>query len=345
MNHKVKVGLFVAVSTLTITLTVYFYQVFFSPNVMLTGSEGILLIPKNATPKQLQDSLLRYRMVDQIVPFMFVARVMGYTRSIKPGLYVLKPRMTNLQAVRLLRSGKQTPINVTFNNVRTKRELCQKITRYFPFDYTEMLELLNNPAFVDSLGLGMDTTTVSTMFLPNTYEIYWTVTPRELIFRFKREYEAFWNKQRRKKAESIGLTPVQVSILASIVDAETNKADEKPRIAGVYINRLNRNIVLAADPTLVFAHGDFSIRRVLNVHKTIESPYNTYKYTGLPPGPIRIPEAATIDAVLDYEKHNYIYFCAKEDFSGYHNFAVTAAEHNRNSSKYQAALNKQKIFK
>lgn len=345
LSNKVRVGLFVGISMLFITLTVYFYQVFFSPNVMLGGYEGIVIIPKNATVKHLQDSLRRYRIVDQMVPFMFVARAMGYTSSLKPGLYLLKPRMTNLQAVRLLRSGQQMPINLTFNNARTKHDLCVKITRHLDFGPEELLRELNNPVLVDSLGLGMDTTTIATLFLPNTYQVYWTITPRELVLRFKREYQSFWNEQRRKKAEEIGLTPIQVSVLASIVDAETNKTDEKMRIAGVYINRLNKGMVLAADPTLVFAHGDFSIKRVLNIHKTIESPYNTYKYSGLPPGPIRIPEAETIDAVLNYERHNYIYFCAKEDFSGYHNFAATSAEHTRNSSKYQSALNKQKIFK
>jgi UPF0755 protein len=342
---KIKVALFVGLSIAFITLTAYFYQVFFSPNVMLTGGDGLLFIPKNATVKHLQDSLKRYGMVDQMVPFMFVARLLGYTQNIKPGAYLLESRMNNLNAVRLLRSGKQVALNLTFNNVRTKHELCVKLTRDLPFQAAELHELLNNPAFIDSLGLGMDTATIVSLFLPNTYQVYWTISPKELVWRFKREYDAFWNENRKKRADEIGLSPVQVSVLASIVDAETNKKDEKRRIAGVYLNRLNKGIVLAADPTLVFAHGDFNIKRVLNIHKTIDSPYNTYKYSGLPPGPIRIPEAQTIDAVLDYEKHNFLYFCAREDLSGYHNFASTLAEHSRNSSKYHKALNEQKIYR
>ncbi len=345
MSHKIRVAIFVGLSIAFITMTAYFYQVFFSPNVMLSGGEGLVFIPKNATVKQLQDSLRRYKMVDQMVPFMFVARVLGYTDNIKPGAYLLSPRMNNLQAVRHLRSGKQVALNLTLSNARTKHDLCVKLTKDLPFSASELYDLLNNQSFIDSLNLEMDTATVVTLFLPNTYQVYWTITPKELVWRFKREYEVFWNQGRQTLAQQIGLTPIQVSILASIVDAETNKNDEKKRIAGVYINRLNRGMVLAADPTLVFAYGDFGIKRVLNVHKTIESPYNTYKYSGLPPGPIRLPQPQTIDAVLNYEKHNYLYFCAKEDFSGYHNFASTLSEHNRNSSKYHSALNKEKIFK
>jgi UPF0755 protein len=187
--------------------------------------------------------------------------------------------------------------------------------------------------------LGFNAKTIPALFLPNTYEFYWNTDAEKFVEKMKGEYDKYWNEERRNKARAIGLSPVQVSILASIVDKETNKTDEMPRIAGVYLNRLRSGWLLQADPTLVFAVGDFEMKRVLNIHKEVESPYNTYKYTGLPPGPICIPSLQSINAVLNAEKHKYYYFCAKEDFSGYHNFAKTLTEHNRNAARYQRALN------
>jgi UPF0755 protein len=179
------------------------------------------------------------------------------------------------------------------------------------------------------------------MFIPNTYEVYYNITPAQLIDRMHDEYELFWNEERRKKAEAIGLTTVEVSVLASIVQAETIKRDEAPVIAGLYINRLKKGIPLQADPTLVYAVGDFTLKRVLNEHKEVDSPYNTYKYRGLPPGPINMPEITSIDAVLNYKPSNYLYMCAREDFSGYHNFTSNLAEHNRNAHRYQQALSRE----
>ena len=176
------------------------------------------------------------------------------------------------------------------------------------------------------------------MFLPNTYEVYFNVSPEALVERMHTEYKNFWNEVRIEKAKKIGLTPIEVSILATIVQAETVKQNEAPVIAGLYMNRLKKDMPLQADPTLVFAVGDFTLKRVLNEHKEVESPYNTYTHTGLPPGPINMPRIAIIDAVLDYEDHKYIYMCAKEDFSGYHNFAVTLNDHSKNARKYQAVL-------
>ena len=176
------------------------------------------------------------------------------------------------------------------------------------------------------------------MFIPNTYEVFWTITGEDLLKRMRREYDRFWNEQRKDKAKSIGLTQKQVSTLASIVNEETANADEMPLVAGVYMNRLRIGMPLQADPTLFFAAKDYSIRRVLKKHTKIESPYNTYKYRGLPPGPIAVPTIEAIDAVLHYRHHNYLYFCAKEDFSGYHNFAVTLGDHMKNARRFQRAL-------
>jgi UPF0755 protein len=184
------------------------------------------------------------------------------------------------------------------------------------------------------------------MFIPNTYEVYWDITSTQLMERMHQEYLKFWDDQKKEKAKVLGLSPKEVSVLASIVHAESQQhADELPRIAGLYLNRLERNMALQADPTLVYAIGDFTIKRVLNEHKEIDSPYNTYMYTGLPPGPIRSPSIAAIMGVLDHEDHNYLYMCAKEDFSGYHNFASTLAQHNRNARLYQNALNRAKLYR
>ena len=238
----------------------------------------------------------------------------------------------------MLRGGLQTPVKVTFNNMRDVKMLAGRISQQIEADSLSIVSLLSNS---DSLNaMGFNAKTIPALFLPNTYEFYWNTTAGQFVDKMRREYDKFWNEERRNKAKAVGLTPVEVSTLASIVDKETNKTDEMARIAGVYLNRLRDGWLLQADPTLVFALGDFELKRVLNVHKEVESPYNTYKYPGLPPGPICIPSLAAINAVLSPEKHHYYYFCAKEDFSGYHNFAKTLAEHNKNAQKYQKELNK-----
>ena len=187
---------------------------------------------------------------------------------------------------------------------------------------------------------GFNKQTFCSMFIPNTYEFWWNTSAEEFVQRMADEYKKFWNDDRKAKANELGLSQSQVSTLASIVESETQKNDEKARIAGVYINRLKKDWLLQADPTVVFAAGDFTIKRILNKHLEINSPYNTYKYKGLPPGPICIPSTTSIDAVLNYEHHNYMYFCAKEDFSGYHNFATTNAQHEANARRYHDALRK-----
>ena len=250
--------------------------------------------------------------------------------------------MTNLEAVKLLRSGAQTPLDITFNNVRLKEELAEKICSGIAADEDRFFALLQDTAVIRSYGFNQYT--IVSMFIPNTYEVYWTISEKELLDRMKTEYDRFWNDERRAKAEKIGMTPEEVSTLASIVEAESKRIDEKPKIAGVYINRLEKGMALQADPTLVYAAGDFSIKRVLNKHKEIESPYNTYKYPGLPPGPINIPPISAIDAVLNFTSHNYLYFCAKEDFSGYHNFATNLTAHLNNARRYQNALNKARLY-
>jgi UPF0755 protein len=237
--------------------------------------------------------------------------------------------------VNILRAGLQEPVQLTFNNIRTKEELAAHVSSYIDVDSMSIIELFN-PEIVREYGFTPET--FPAMFIPNTYEFYWTTTARQFADRMKQEFDRFWDTDRLTKAQSIGLTPVQVATLASIVQEETNVPAEKAKVAGVYINRLTRGMLLQADPTVKFAVGDVTIRRVLNKYLDTDSPYNTYRYPGLPPGPITFPEISSIDAVLNYEKHNYLYFCARPDLSGYNNYARTNAEHDRNAALYHNAL-------
>jgi UPF0755 protein len=244
--------------------------------------------------------------------------------------------MTNLQILKVFKSGRQELVNVTFSVVRLRKDLVEKITKNTSLSPAEFDHALDG--FVASNSEGFNKDNILCMFIPNTYEVYFNISSEDLVSRMNHEYKKFWTEERTAKAKEVGLTPIEVSILASIVQAESIKPDEAPVIAGLYLNRLKKNIALQADPTLVYAIGDFGLKRVLNGHKEIDSPYNTYKHPGLPPGPINVPQIASIDAVLNYQHHNYYYMCAKEDFSGYHNFASDLDDHNRNARKYQRAL-------
>ena len=298
--------------------------------------EFSLYIPTGATYEQVKDSLYRHDLISNPSRFEWLCQRKDYPNHIHAGRYVLRHGMSNRQLTNLLRGGLQTPVKVTFNNQRDVQGLAGRIGQQIEADSLSIVTYLNDRNNLETLGF--NPRTIPALFLPNTYEFYWNTDARSYVEKMKQEYDKFWNEDRRNKAKAKGLTPLQVSILASIVDKETNKTDEMARIAGVYLNRLRDGWLLQADPTLVFANGDFELKRVLNVHKEVESPYNTYKYPGLPPGPICIPSLASINAVLDAEHHNYYYFCAKEDFSGYHVFAKTLGEHNQNATRYQRAL-------
>jgi len=330
-------------SVLLTTFGFYGYQVVFSPNILVGKQTEYLLIPSNATFAAVRDSLYKNDYIQDALSFSFLSRLMKYDRQVKPGRYRLESNMSNLETIRLLRSGEQEPVNITFNNVRTVEELAEKITANVEAKAEDLLRLINDPVRISEYGFNAHT--IRCMFIPNTYEVYWTITAEELFERMKMEYDRFWNEERLKKAMELRLTPPEVIILASIVEAETNKAEEAPVVAGLYINRLRLGMPLQADPTLKYAANDFTIRRVLNVHKEIDSPYNTYKYAGLPPGPINLPPVPVIDAVLNHQKHKYLYMCAREDFSGYHNFTSSLTEHLNNARKYQRALNQARLFK
>jgi UPF0755 protein len=334
--NKLKLAFFIISSTLTITFIFYGYQICFTANVLVDREDRAFIIHQNDTYQTVLKNLGEKDFVGEMVSFSFLAKLSGYDKAIMPGKYVLRRNMSNLQAIKVLKSGKQEVVKVTFSVVRLRKDLVEKITKNLGMSPDEFNDALDK--FITSNDQGFNKENILTMFIPNTYEVYFNVLPEELIKRMNSEYKRFWNEERIAKAKEAGLTPIEVSILASIVQAESIKPDEAPVIAGLYINRLKKNIALQADPTLVYAVGDFTLKRVLNGHKEIDSPYNTYKYPGLPPGPINVPQIPNIDAVLNYQHHNYYYMCAKEDFSGYHNFANSLDEHSRNARKYQRAL-------
>ena len=246
--------------------------------------------------------------------------------AFRPGNYAIRKGDSMRTVWRRLLSGNQTPVKIVVPSVRTFALIAGALGHRLMADSVDFAAVLSRPEQMARI-------------IPNTYEVYWTLTPDEFLRRMEREYEHFWNDDRKKKAESVGLTPDEVAVLASIVDEETAQADEKPLVAALYLNRLKKGMLLQADPTVKYAVGDPTLKRILFEHLKVESPYNTYLHTGLPPTPIRIPSVQALEAVLNPAHHNYLYMCAREDFSGYHNFAVTLAEHNANARRYQAALN------
>ena len=343
-GRKILILLIVVFSVILSSFSYYIYQVLKTPNILVQQEDAYLHIYPGTTFKQLQDTLYQRGIVNDLVSFSMLAKYKGYDTAIKPGRYLLKSDMNNTEAINLLRSGNQAPVNITFNNTRLLSEISEKLCTNIALTPDQLAATMADSALIASYGFNQEN--LISMFIPNTYQVYWDITAEGLMDRMHREYQTFWDDEKKSKADSLGLTPKEVSVLASIVYAESQQhADELRRIAGLYLNRLDRNMALQADPTLIFALGDFSIKRVLNEHKEIDSPYNTYKYTGLPPGPIRSPSIAAIMGVLDPEQHNYLYMCAKEDFSGYHNFATTLSEHNRNARLYQNALNKAKLYR
>ena len=274
--------------------------------------------------------------VKSLSNFKLIASFLDCEGKMRPGRYAVSPDMTILDLIRNIRNGRQTPVKLTFNNIRTKQELAKRISEQLMFSEEDLLSALDKIQVCEKYGFNKQT--IVAMFIPNTYEFYWTITLSDFLDRMNKEYQKFWNNDRKALAQKVGLTPIEVSTLASIVEEECTYSDEYPMVAGLYLNRLRVGQNLQADPTVKFAVGDFSLRRILNVHLQVNSPYNTYMNAGLPPGPIRIPSIKGIDAVLNHNSHDYLYMCAKEDFSGRHNFAVTYAEHQRNALLYRKAL-------
>ena len=329
-------------STLLSTTSVYTYQMLFSPNFLINHPDKMIIIDDDTDFKELTNQLIEDTLLNDVISFSFLSKLMKYSENIKVGAYKVKMNMSNYDLISMLRAGDQTPINITFSYSRKINDLARKISEKLKISEKDLMDFITENS---QSNYGFDNQNIIGMFLPDTYEVYWDITPKNLLDRMKSEYDKFWNSERTTKLERVNLSKNEVITLASIVASETNKIDEADRIAGVYINRLRKNMLLQADPTLIYAANDFSIRRVLNKHKKIKSPYNTYMNKGLPPGPIRLSPKKYIDAVLNFENHRFIFFCAKDDFSGYHEFAITLSEHNKNARKFQRALNKRKIYK
>lgn len=334
--------LFFGVLVASLAAAGFLWIVVLKSNVKADTARRIYL-PSASTFNDLIDTLRSSGSLRNERTFLVTARLKSLDQSFKPGSYMIESGMSNNHIVNILRSGKQIPGNVTFNNIRTLDELAGKIGKQIEADSASLSQF-----FADENNYSADGFTHATLisvFLPDTYQLYWNMDPKGFYRRMLREYKDFWNDERKDLAKAENLTPVDVSILASIIDEEVVKADERPRIAGVYLNRLRQGIPLQADPTVKFAVNDFNIRRVLDEHLETDSPYNTYKYRGLPPGPVRCASKPAIDAVLHAEKHDYLYFVAKADFSGYHHFSRTLAEHNRYASAYRRELNRRRIYK
>ena len=341
-TRKILIGTLFVGSIFASVFIFYFYQVFTTANVLVKKQDTSLYIAEGTDFTQLQKILYDRDIVQDMVSFSFVAKILKYPDNIKSGHYVLKADMTNVQAIRMLRAGEQVPLRVTFNNNRTKEDLAEDICENLNLKPEGFLKLLNDSSVVSKYGF--DTMNIVSIFLPNTYEFYWNVSAEKLLEEMHDNYQKFWTKERLLKAKEISLSPREVTVLASIVHAESKVHHEQSIIAGVYLNRLKKGMLLQADPTLIFALDDYEIKRVTNEMKEIDSPYNTYKFTGLPPSPINIPPIHTIDAVLNYTKHKYLYFCAKEDLSGEHNFARSYQKHLYYAKKYHRALNKAGIY-
>jgi len=315
----------------------------FSINTPLRLDDTVLLIPTGSTLDDVVDSLKKKEQVLNEKTFRWSAHKMLYDdEAIKAGRYIIKVPSNNRELVSLLRSGRQTPLQLTIHNVRTVEQMSGRVSTKLELDSTELTAYINE--HFDTLA-GTTPPTRLTRFLPNTYEFYWTVSPEDFCKRMIKEYHRFWTEDRKAKAEKLGLTPEEVYTLASIIEKETNYNPEKSRMAGVYLNRIKVGMPLQADPTIVFAVGDFDLKRILYTHLEIDSPYNTYKNPGLPPGPIFMPGVSSINAVLDKEDHDFLYFCARptEDGPG-HAFASTLRAHNQNAQRYQQWLNTRGIY-
>ena len=323
-------------------LTLFLWMIVLRQNVRADEPVRIY-VPTGSDFNALTDTIESTGVLRSRGSFVLTSRLKSFGRSVKPGSYILNPGMSNNAMVNMLRSGQQSPVNVTFNNIRTLEELAGRIGGQIEADSADISAFFADETnYMDD---GFDRRTLISVFIPDTYQLYWSVDARGFYRRMLKEYRDYWTAERKALAEEKGLTPVEVSVLASIVDEEVSKADEKPRIAGVYLNRLRVGMPLQADPTVKFAVNDFSLRRVLNRHLEVDSPYNTYKYAGLPPGPIRCPSRSGLESVLNPEKHEYLFFVAKFDGSGYHHFSRTLAEHNRYAASYRSELNRRRIYR
>lgn len=336
--HRHSLGLLIGVIAL-FAAGVSVLTFVFIPYSGRDGNSEWIYIPKDISQAAVKDSMKSSLGSSMGTRVYVIWKLMGGNSERSQGAYKVSPGQSALGISRRIAHGRQTPVEVRFNGTRTMKQLSERIASQLQCTPQEFMEACED-VLPDS---GFTRQNFPAAFLPDSYEFYWSASPHNIVKRLLDYRNRFWNKERRAKAAALGLSPAEVATVASIVEEETAKADEKPKVARLYINRLRKGMKLQADPTVKFATGDFKLRRILGKHLAIESPYNTYKHTGLPPGPIRVPASATIDAVLNAPEHNYIYMCAKEDFSGYHNFASDYQTHIANARRYQAELNRRGI--
>lgn len=320
--------------------TVYYYL--FAPQFH-PPKTAYIYIDRDDTADSIYNKVKKQGNPKSFAGFRWMAKYREYPANIHTGRYAIRPGENVYHVFSRLYRGYQEPMNLTIGSVRTLDRLARSVGKQLMIDSAEIAVVMNDTAFQQKLGYKQET--MPSLFIPETYQVYWDMSVADFFDRMQKEHQNFWNRERLDKATAIGMTPTEVSTLASIVEEETNDNAEKPMVAGLYINRLHSGMPLQADPTIKFALQEFGLRRITNTHLNIDSPYNTYLNAGLPPGPIRIPSPIGLDAVLNYTKHNYIYMCAKEDFSGTHNFASNYSDHMKNARKYWNALNERKIFK
>jgi UPF0755 protein len=338
LNSKFKIFLYSTITLLAVFVGFVYFN-YFTNNTKINQKEIFVKIPTGATFEDVKKIIEPH--VDNMTSFTFIANLRSYTGNVKSGRFLLKKGMSAFEQVSSMR--RNVPVNLAFNNQERLENLCERLSAQIEPDTTQLLTTFKDSIFLKENGF--DKENVFSMFLPNTYQVYWNISAEKFRTKMLDEYKKFWNPERINKAEQLDLTPVQVTTLASIVHKETAKKSERKTVAGVYLNRLKLGMPLQADPTVIYAlklrDNDFNqvIKRVLYNDLFIGSPYNTYLVQGLPPGPIAMPDVDAIDAVLNAEKHNYIYFCASTEKFGYHVFAATYEQHQVNARKYSAWLN------
>lgn len=313
----------------------------FGPNTASFTEGPYLYIHTGSSYENVKQGLEQGGFIRSMRSFDLLARQLHYPEHIHPGKYKLTPGMSNYTIIRMLHAGRQTPVKLVINKIRTEQQLITLLSTELEADSTVLKQMFHDPVYLAQFGV--DTNTVMCAVMQDTYDFFWNTTADKAFRKIEKNYAHFWDTTHVRQAKAQGLTPNQAIIVASIVDEESNKNDEKPDIASVYLNRLHEGMKLQADPTVKYAVGDFTIRRITGVYLSFISPYNTYLNVGLPPGPICTPSVSSINAVLEAPKTNYLYFCAKQDFSGYHNFAITYAEQEKNAALYQQALNARNI--
>lgn len=333
-----------SIGTICAIVFLYFGYVFFGPTISPKSDDNkFIYITDSTNYNGVIAQLENNTKIFNVSAFKLASKLLHYGEKIHSGRYEIHTGMSNFKLIRKLRNGRQTPLKLTFNNIRTKEQLAGRLGKQLMADSTEIINLLNDSAFLKKYDLNPNTSI--SLFIPNTYEVFWNLRAEQLFERMDKEYTKFWNVERKEKAAAIPLSKAEVSTLASIVEEETNNKKDKPMVAGLYINRLRTRMPLQADPTVKYAVGDFSLKRILLGHLKTVSPYNTYKNIGLPPGPIRVATPEGIDAVLNYAHHNYIFMCASETLNGEHKFSVSWEEHKINARNYQRELNKRAIYK